>query len=536
MAPRAGKSGGVNKTPRRMKTRARARDAEALKRRLKDLHAQSNENIAKRKALESRIGEVEQRLQNPEITNQAENEAQLKALFTELNQLTEKEEAIQAQIKAADEEQHGSEMDVDDVDHGLGSDPPDFAQTREVDVPVEDDDENDTPGDYADIKPVDTVDLTGDGEPEGWGLDGGTTLAKHKASRGPIYLNSYGYKSCAMTVWESAQAERTVGKVTSIRGNPHKKALETNEEGEYIHRGKIKKILNVAWKPKRKIRNIEDLLDSVEELNPQNKVDEAKYRYPFSTVLVEWTDGLVRTWISRTDYKTLSSQSKASNERTDRKFYQIGLLQVKRYREIMLGGSNQGDLERTPPGLTESPEPGEGDPASHQANNDIPGRGAKNEGGRASPGDPRRPGSGSQNAGSQNAGSQNSGSQNSGSQNSGSQNSGSQNSGSQNSGSQGQASQHQDNKKHGDQNRGDQTQESSNHGNNPRTMRSFYAEWLRENDLDANTEVSTLGDQLFGRFTAAAHAYADEYERRFGQQLQDDMGFIPAGALLKAWI
>ncbi|CEL07066.1 hypothetical protein ASPCAL10231 [Aspergillus calidoustus] len=118
------------------------------------------------------------------------------------------------------------------------------------------------------------------------------------------------------------------------------------------------------------------------------------------------------------------------------------------------------------------------------------------------------------------------GRQNAGSQNTGSQNTGSQNTGSQNTGSQGQASQHQDNKKHGDQNRGDQTQESSNHGNNPRTMRSFYAEWLRENDLDANTEVSTLGDQLFGRFTAAAHAYADEYERRFGQQLQDDMGIL----------
>ncbi|KAJ0381789.1 hypothetical protein COL922a_013842 [Colletotrichum nupharicola] len=272
MAPRRGTSGGVNKAPpHRIKTRARTRDAEALTRRLKGLHEESNENIAKRTALEGQIQEVQQRLQNPEITNQDENEAQLKALVSELNQLTETLEAIQAQIKAADEEQYRSDMDVDDVDHGLGSDPPDFAQTREVDVPVEDDDENDTPGDYADIKPVDTVDLTGDGEPEGWGLDGGTTLAKHKASRGPIYLNSYGYKSCAMTVWESAQAERTVGKVTSIRGNPHKKALETNEEGEYIHRGKIKKILNVAWKPKRKIRNIEDLLDSVEELNPQNK-------------------------------------------------------------------------------------------------------------------------------------------------------------------------------------------------------------------------------------------------------------------------
>ncbi|KAL2785334.1 hypothetical protein BJX66DRAFT_347547 [Aspergillus keveii] len=388
-------------------------------------------------------------------------------------------------------------MDVDDVDQGLGSDPPDFAQTREVNVPVDDDDEISTPTNYADIGSVDAVDLTNDDDEEGWGLDGGTTLAMNKASRGPIYLNSYGYKSCAITVWESAQAERTVGKLTNIRGDPHKKALETNEEGDYIHRGKIKKILNVAWKPKRKIRNIEDLLASVEELNPQNKVHDAKYRYPFSTVLVEWTDGLERTWISRTNYKTLSSQSKASNERTDRKFYQIGLLQVKRYREILLGGRrNLGDLERTPPGLTESPEPGEsnatrGDTASHQANNYMPGRGVQNEGGRASSGDPHRPSSGSQNSGSQNSGSQ-----------------------------------HQDNKKHGDQNRGDQTQENSSHGNNPRTMRSFYAEWLRENDLDANTEVSTLGDQLFGRFTAAAHAYADEYERRFGQQLQDDMGIL----------
>jgi hypothetical protein len=323
MAPRQEKSGGVKKNPHRMKTQARARDAEALRRRLNNLHAQSKENIAKRKALESRIREVEQRLQNPEITNQAENEAQLKALFAELNQLTEKEEAIQAQIKAADEEQHGSEMDVDDVDQGLRSDPPDFAQTREVNVPVDDDDENSTPENYADIDPVDTIDLTkDDDEAEGWGLDGGTTLAMNKASRGPIYLNSYGYKSCAMTVWESTQAERTMGKLTNIRGDPHKKALETNEEGDYIHQGKIKKILNVAWKPKRKIQSIEDLLASVEELNPQNKVHDAKYRYPFSTVLVEWTDGLERTWISRTNYKTLSSQSKASNERTDRKFYQ----------------------------------------------------------------------------------------------------------------------------------------------------------------------------------------------------------------------
>jgi hypothetical protein len=57
-------------------------------------------------------------------------------------------------------------------------------------------------------------------------------------------------------------------------------------------------------------------------------------------------------------------------------------------------------------------------------------------------------------------------------------------------------------------------------------MSNFYAEWLRENNLDANTEVRTLEDELFGRFRAAAHAYADEYERKVGQQLQDDMGIL----------
>lgn len=191
----------------------------------------------------------------------------------------------------------------------------------------------------------------------------------NKASKGLIYLNSYGYKSCVITIWEKEEAERIVDKLTNIRGDPHKKAMD------YVHRGKIKKILDIAWQPKRKIRSIEDLLASVEELNPQNKVHNAKYRYPFSTVLVEWTDGLERTWISQTNYKTLSSQLKALNERIDRKFYQTGLIQVKRFQEYQqVDSRNLGDLESTPPGLSESPEPGEsnairGNTASHPANN-----------------------------------------------------------------------------------------------------------------------------------------------------------------------
>ena len=115
----------MNKAPRRIRTRARARDAEAQKKKLNNLQAQLKENIAKRRALESQTKDIQQRLQDPEITNQANNKAQLKNLFIKLNQLTEKEDAIQDQIKAADEEQHRSNMDVDDVDQGIGSDPPD---------------------------------------------------------------------------------------------------------------------------------------------------------------------------------------------------------------------------------------------------------------------------------------------------------------------------------------------------------------------------------------------------------------------------
>ncbi|KAJ1713240.1 hypothetical protein NYO67_4572 [Aspergillus flavus] len=525
MAPRRGRSGGVNKAPQRMKTRAQTRQQEeALRHKLNDLHTQLSDNTAKRAALESQLKEVEQRLRNPDITNQAENEAQLKALFDQLNQLTEKAEVIQSQITAAEEEQHGSEMDVD---QGLGADPPDFAQTREDNVPVDDGDDHSTPDHYADLRPVD-IDLTGDDGAEGRTLDGGITLVTNKAGKGPIYLNSYGPRSCAVTVWENAQADQTVERLTNLRGNPHKKALETNDEGDLIHKGKIGRILNVAWKPKRKIQTIEDLLDSVEELNPENKLRDPKYRYPFSTVLVEWKDGLGRTWINRSNYKALSSQSKASTERTDRKFYQTGLLQVRRYREF-LGGDRRslGDLERTPPGLTESPEPGEssvvrGETASPPANNDLQGRGesggpasgqagrvhgARNEGGRNPPSDP------SSGLASQGPGSQTSRGQIPGSQNTGSQDP---------------ASQPQDHQLSSDQTRGGQTQGSPSPSTNSglRTMRSFYAEWLRENSLDVNTDVSTLGDERFGRFKAAAHAYADEYEHKFGQRPQDDMGIL----------
>ena len=83
----------------------------------------------------------------------------------------------------------------------------------------------------------------------------------------------------------------------------------------------------------------------------------------------------------------------------------------------------------------------------------------------------------------------------------------------------------------GNQNQTNPSQGSQNYGtpshdSKPRTMSSFYAEWLREDNLDANTDVDALGDELFGRFTAAAHAYADEYASKSGNQLLDEMGIL----------
>ncbi|KAL2867676.1 uncharacterized protein BJX67DRAFT_75931 [Aspergillus lucknowensis] len=81
--------------------------------------------------------------------------------------------------------------------------------------------------------------------------------------------------------------------------------------------GKIKKFLNVAWEARWMIWTIEDLRDSVEELNPANKVREPKDRNPLSPVLVEWTGGLQCTWIDLTNHKSLSGKSKALTEWRD---------------------------------------------------------------------------------------------------------------------------------------------------------------------------------------------------------------------------
>ena len=194
-------------------------------------------------------------------------------------------------------------------------------------------------------------------------FDDGITLLKRTGGRNSaLHLNSYGPKNSAMLTWGSAQANEVVNELTYLHGKPHNQALDRDDkDGHYLHGGKIRCIISIAWKPKRKIKSMTDLLESVEELNPANKQPNKRYRFPFSTVLVEIVS-LGRIWIDRTGYKTLTTttnkekghtgkkekgrSAKKEHERTDRKFYEIALHQVKRYQEY-IGETRTGE-KRTP--------------------------------------------------------------------------------------------------------------------------------------------------------------------------------------------
>ncbi|GCB24412.1 hypothetical protein AAWM_07297 [Aspergillus awamori] len=256
----------------------------------------------------------------------------------------------------------------------------------------------------------------------------------NKPGKGTLYLNSYGYKSCALIVWEHDQAERTVGSLTNIRGGPHQKALETNADGEYAHKGKIKTILNVAWQPKRKIRSIDDLLNTAEELNPRNKERYAKYRAVSST----------------------NRGGEASHPASN-----------------LEGAGDQNGLNQV----------------DHA-------QGAEAQGGRTSPSKQGRSSQVSPNPSSQASGSQSQASRSTGNQN------------------------------HISPSQGSSEPEEPKQRQQDRIMSIFHAERLRENSLDANTDVDAIGDELFGRFATAAHTYADENASKADHQLLNNMNIL----------
>ncbi|KAJ5216899.1 hypothetical protein N7468_009907 [Penicillium chermesinum] len=189
-------------------------------------------------------------------------------------------------------------------------------------------------------------------------------ILKSQSYTGHIYLNQYGPKECPMAVWSSSAAPQQVEKCTFLKGAPHKNAMATHDDGDDTGKPKyrllIDKVKMVAWQPKRGGSTIQDLMDSVEDLNPAKKEGNRKYIFPFTTVLVQFqeTVGLPLVWISRSDYDKLSSGAKREKARRDRNIYTLARQQVRNYKkwaEQVLGGPLQDISSREKEEMSSSP-------------------------------------------------------------------------------------------------------------------------------------------------------------------------------------
>ncbi|KAJ5640359.1 uncharacterized protein N7484_008221 [Penicillium longicatenatum] len=180
------------------------------------------------------------------------------------------------------------------------------------------------------------VDLTGVDDTPTFSLEDGTVSIS--ARGGKLFMNSYGPRNSPMFIWSTTAASYRVDRVTPLLGSPHKQAMLRDDDVDaYLYKGKIGPIKAIAWLPRHGGDSMSSILDSVEELNPSKKLENPKYRYPFSTVMVDLEEikghKKQTVWIDRTKYKTLSSAGKDSNARTDRKFYAKACDQVRYFRD-----------------------------------------------------------------------------------------------------------------------------------------------------------------------------------------------------------
>ncbi|KAJ5142510.1 uncharacterized protein N7515_001297 [Penicillium bovifimosum] len=222
------------------------------------------------------------------------------------------------------------------------------------------------PKDYQDYVFGPTLD--NDDGPSEQLFENGTVTLKKNARSGFDYLNSYGPLNSAMTIWSSSAASNEVQGCTYLKGDPHNKAMLEDKTGKVLYKGMIRNIKKVAWQPRREGSTMLDLLESVEELNPEVKKTNPKYVFPFTTVLVDWKQGvdLPPLWISRSNYKRLSSSAKKESIRTDRRIYAVALVQVKNYRnwagrqlDNKWAGERRLGLEQSPTPFPETLETGQ---------------------------------------------------------------------------------------------------------------------------------------------------------------------------------
>ena len=121
-----------------------------------------------------------------------------------------------------------------------------FSQSRPENINSLVDEEK--PTSWADF---DIIDLTKDEDSQADLLGEGKTLLTTNCRSGKLYMNSYGPKNSAMLTWTLAPGVSEGENVTNIRSKNHKWAMDIDDHGHFIYKGKIAHIKGIAWLPKQ---------------------------------------------------------------------------------------------------------------------------------------------------------------------------------------------------------------------------------------------------------------------------------------------
>ncbi|KAI2736039.1 hypothetical protein DTO013E5_9194 [Penicillium roqueforti] len=526
--PSSGNSSGVSKS------KAGQRDGQSKSR--TELKAERAELIKNAAAQQESLESLQKRITETESKIESAGPAESKALRTSLKELQmteanekksvdkmnidlmeidqdimdidepdpQEESAKNAQPPALDETDNtGSPLPKEDgAAHGVKIEPSEgaFSQTKPMSPEDDNSPDNDQPyeeaSDLADFnKPIQYEDKAFAGIEF---LEGGTTLAEANCFGGKLHLNSYGPKNSAMLTWGSSAGDKRGFNVKNIRADPHKQAMETDEDGKLKYKGKIGSIKAIAWRPRGPIGGMRDLLASVKELDPANKDTNSKYIYPFCTVLVDWigSDVPKPCLIDRSDYKRLSVSGKDSAKRVDWKFFRIACMQVDRFEKW--AGNERLGRQISPTPLYETPGPesqqsGTEAATTNTLGNIVDGINLNADG---------------QSTSDRNANPQNTNPQNTNPQNTSAQSPTGQS-------------------PTGQSPTGQSPTGQSNGSSNNETQRSpklskFYSKWLKRQPI-GHTEFKNLDDVYIGKFEAAAFVYMQNLKRE-GYAVEDDIG------------
>ncbi|KAJ5366085.1 hypothetical protein N7541_000026 [Penicillium brevicompactum] len=447
---------------------------------------------------------------------------------------TQEASAQNAQPPALEETDHtGSPLPKEDgAAHGVKTEPSEGAFSQTKPMSPEDDDSPGNDQSYKEASDLADFNKPIQYEDEAFAgiefLEGGTTLAEANSFSGKLHLNSYGPKNSAMLTWSSSAGDKRGPNVRNIRADPHKLAMDTDDDGKFIHKGKIGSIKAIAWRPRCPVGGMRDLLASVRELDPANKDNNSRYVYPFCTVLVDWigSDVPKPCLINRSNYKSLSVSGKDSAKRVDWKFFRIACMQVERF-EKWAGNERLGrEISSTP--LYETPGPegqryGTGAATMNTLVNatdgiDLNADGQSTSDQNTNPQNTNPQKTSDQNTNPQNTSDQSTNPPNINAQNTNAENTNPQNTNPQSTGPQNTSAQNPI---------GQSSSALSNGSSNNQTQPSpklskFYSKWLKRQPI-GHTEFKNLDDVYIGKFEAAAFVYMQNLKRE-GYAVEDDIG------------